>query len=153
MSIYGWAWGHGRLVPAKPAAQMSMDEALRGLCPRTLGDVACCHDCAETCCYGRQVMALEAAGEAPVPKRLPEASVRKQHEMEHRKISAQRDKMTRAQLQAASKRKVERALALIAQGLSRDEAAQQVGFSSRQSLQKAYKTVMAREAKQHAVSV
>lgn len=153
MSIYGWAWGHGRLVPAKPAAQMSMDEALRGLCSRTLGDVACCHDCAGTCCYGRRVIALEAAGEAPVPKRTPEASVQKQHEMRHRKISAQRDKMTRAQLQAASKRKVERALALIAQGISRDEAARQVGFSSRQSLQKAYKTVMAREAKQHTISL
>lgn len=145
MSIYGWAWGHGRLVPAKPAAQMSMDEALRGICFGAVLDISRCQQCAGKCSFGARVLELMDAGERPIPNNAPDPT-RKEKELAER-LKLNNRILTRNNQRAKDQTadKVRRAEELIAGGMRKIDAAKAVGYSSFQGLLAAQKAVRRRE--------
>lgn len=145
MSIYGWAWGHGRLVPAKPAAQMSMDEALRGICFGAVLDISRCQQCAGKCSFGARVLELMDAGERPIPNNAPDPT-RKEKELAER-LKLNNRILTRNNQRAKDQtaHKVRRAEALIAGGMRKIDAAIAVGYSGYQGLLAAQKAVQRRE--------
>lgn len=145
MSIYGWAWGHGRLVPAKPAAQMSMDEALRGICFGAVLDISRCQQCAGKCSFGARVLELMNAGERPIPNNAPDPT-RKEKELAAR-LKLNNRIMTRNNQRAKNQTadKVCRAEELIASGMKKIDAAKAVGYSGFQGLLAAQKAVQRRE--------
>lgn len=145
MSVYGWAWGHGRLVPAKPAAQMSMDEALRGICFGAVLDISRCQQCAGKCSFGARVLELMDAGERPIPNNAPDPT-RKEKELAER-LKLNNRILTRNNQRAKDQTadKVRRAEELIAGGMRKIDAAKAVGYSGCQGLLAAQKAVQRRE--------
>lgn len=145
MSIYGWAWGHGRLVPAKPAERMSMDEALRGICLGAVLDISRCQQCAGKCSFGTRVLELMDAGERPIPNNAPDPTRKEKELAERLKLNNRIMTRNNQRAKGQTEDKVRRAEALIAGGMSKIDAAKAVGYSGYQGLLAAQKAVQRHE--------
>lgn len=145
MSIYGWAWRGDRHLPDKPLQRMSMDEALRGLCPQTLGDADRCRACKGQCVYGLRVLAMADSGIAPVPCKRPDPDWKMAHKAKVQRTRESIERRTREQLKAERRERTHRARELMAQGMAMEDAAKAVGYANKDSLKVALRTTLEEE--------
>lgn len=145
MSIYGWAWGHGRLVPAKPAERMSMDEALRGICFGAVLDISRCQQCGGKCPFGERVLELMEQGVVPAPAMRPDPTP--QDRMEARKLSvnAHKRQALRSRQREERRRRVAEVDRLRAQGMTALQASIAAGYANEKCYYKAKKDIEAQE--------
>lgn len=145
MSIYGWAWGHGRLVPAKPAERMSMDEALRGICFGAVLDISRCQQCGGKCAFGERVLELMEQGVVPAPTMRPDPTP--QDRMEARKLSvnAHKRQALRSRQREERRRRVAEVDRLRAQGMTALQASIAAGYANEKCYYKAKKDIEAQE--------